>query len=136
MNIKESCKYNQAFFIKKTISVQKTNISEEPNNTAQNGKLSRDECMCPEDYQKMILDSCWSTSQRWAKAVEQLIENDLNAPGKTIKKGIISDIFSFVITDIFLYWLYVCIDITIHVKIINIVNGIIISLIFLFFISN
>ena len=98
MNIKESCKYNQAFFIKKTISVQKTNISEEPNNTAQNGKLSRDECMCPEDYQKMILDSCWSTSQRWAKAVEQLIENDLNAPGKTIKKGIISDIFS--ITDL------------------------------------
>lgn len=86
MNTKESCKYDQAFFIKKIISVQKTNIPEEPNNTVQNGKISSDECMCPEDYQKMILDSCWSTSQRWAKAVEQLIENDLNAPGKTIKK--------------------------------------------------
>lgn len=98
MNTKESCKYDQAFFIKKIISVQKTNIPEEPNNTVQNGKISSDECMCPEDYQKMILDSCWSTSQRWAKAVEQLIENDLNAPGKTIKKGIISDIFS--ITDL------------------------------------
>ena len=33
MNTKESCKYDQAFFIKKIISVQKTNIPEEPNNT-------------------------------------------------------------------------------------------------------
>lgn len=100
MNTKDKCdcKYCKDLFIEKAISVQKPDVTKKLNDTIQNGIISRDECMYPEDYQKEILDSCWDTSQRWAKAVDHLIDDNLQIPGKTIKKGIISDIFS--ITDL------------------------------------
>lgn len=100
MNTKDKCdcKYCKDLFIEKAISVQKPDVTKKLNDTIQNGIISRNECMYPEDYQKEILDSCWDTSQRWAKAVDHLIDDNLQIPGKTIKKGIISDIFS--ITDL------------------------------------
>ena len=95
MNTKDKCdcKYCKDLFIEKAISVQKPDVTKKLNDTIQNGIISRNECMYPEDYQKEILDSCWDTSQRWAKAVDHLIDDNLQIPGKTIKKGIISDIF-------------------------------------------
>lgn len=98
MNTEEFCKYYHAFIIERAISVKKTDVPKESNNTIQNAIISRNECMNPEDFQKKVLYSCWNIPQRWAEAVNHLIDNDLNAPGKTIKKGIISDIFS--ITDL------------------------------------
>lgn len=102
MNTKElyKCdyKYCKALFIEKAISVQKPDVTKESNSTIQNALISRNECTHPEDYQKEILGSCWDKSQRWAKAVDHLIDDNLQVPGKTIKKGIISDIFS--ITDL------------------------------------
>ena len=97
MNTKDKCdcKYCKDLFIEKAISVQKPDVTKKLNDTIQNGIISRDECMYPEDYQKEILDSCWDTSQRWAKAVDHLIDDNLQIPGKTIKKFLMMKIEPF-----------------------------------------
>lgn len=68
-------------------------IQEDLNDTIQNASAGL-KCESPEDFQKKILHNCLDTSVRWSKAFESLRDKRLNAPQKTIMKGIISDIFS------------------------------------------
>ena len=50
-------------------------------------------CDTPEDYQRYLLYHCKSANQRWVEAYTKLTDDDPNVPWKTVKKGIISDVF-------------------------------------------
>ncbi|MDU3304739.1 MAG: hypothetical protein E7F06_01490 [Lachnospiraceae bacterium] len=53
-----------------------------------------EQCNKPKDFIDLIFPYCKTISQRWAGKINELLENDLTVPFKTIKKGIIADIFS------------------------------------------
>lgn len=50
-------------------------------------------------FKRKSYTNCLDTSVRWSKAFESLRDKRLNAPQKTIMKGIISDIFSITIQE-------------------------------------
>ncbi len=94
MVTKEPCKYYEAFTIQKKIAVRKPSVPDRLNTTTQNANAGLEKCFYPEEFRKEVLSSCWETSQRWKKAFEDITDNNLDAPQKTIMKGIISDIFT------------------------------------------
>lgn len=51
------------------------------------------ECNEPEDFIKLIFPYCKTISERWAEKINELIDDDITVSFKTIKKGIITDIF-------------------------------------------
>lgn len=81
------------------IAVTKRAVPEQINDTIQNADIGINECESPEDFRKKILHSCRVTSERWSESVNSLIDKRLDAPQKTIMKGIISDIFFITDSD-------------------------------------
>ena len=81
------------------IAVTKRAVPKQINDTIQNADIGINECESPEDFRKKILHSCRATSERWSDSVNSLIDKRLDAPQKTIMKGIISDIFFITDSD-------------------------------------
>lgn len=50
--------------------------------------------MDAEDFISYIFPYCRSTSQRWKEEFITLLDEDIDTENKTIKKGIITDIFN------------------------------------------
>lgn len=53
-----------------------------------------EKCMDAEDFISYIFPYCRSTSQRWKEEFITLLDEDIDTENKTIKKGIITDIFN------------------------------------------
>lgn len=51
------------------------------------------ECETGEDFEKSILYYCQDINKKWSKAFKQLMDNNEKTMAKTIRKGIITDIF-------------------------------------------